>query len=435
MKQYLKIQNEGKVDIKAYQKAGFSTKSNDSSKIGEFGTGANFACIWAIRENIEIKIFSGHREVILGKVSSLFRGEEVEYLTVDGTETSFSLNMGKRTWKGWMAIREFWCNALDECGANKSIVIEEDIISEDNKTNIYLEINEEIKEVISNWNRYFSNERSDLLYSGNNFKIYTGGDNLVVYRKGIQCFTYNAPSIFHYDLDTINVSDSRIVEDKYDMDIKIANILAKEIPEELIIQLCEKIKGSYEFNLNWDWYYVSFDDKWEKALKNKVIVEDEFKDMYQSSIENTSSTIYTLPRTLSKTLTNNKNIEHVAGVLANSDDGGEILELTTEETLTLNLINNELENVGYFVNYPIKSYIPKNKGSESTNLDKVIYLSKKLIDSNILYDIKSNIIKQNEFILAKDSNITKEKQLLNSLLTKLNIKKDEIPRIIENPII
>src|SRR5690606_8014353 len=145
MKQYLKIQNEGKVDINAYSKAGFSTKSNDCTKIGEFGTGANFACLWAIREGVDIKIFSGHREILLGKVSSIFRGEPVEYLTVDGIETSFSLNMGKRTWKGWMAIREFWCNALDESCPNWNIVSSEELFSEENKTNIFLEINEEIK--------------------------------------------------------------------------------------------------------------------------------------------------------------------------------------------------------------------------------------------------------------------------------------------------
>lgn len=436
MVKYLKITNSGKVDVKAYQKAGFSTKSDDPTKIGEFGTGANFACLWAIREGLDLKVFSGHREVIFSKVESTFRDEKVEYLVVDGVETSFSITMGKGTWKGWMAIREFWCNALDESDADwTTIESEEEIQSHDDITCIYLEINEEVQDVINNWNEYFSSNRKDLLYTGKGFKLYKAEEygNLIVYRKGIQCFSYNVPSIFHYDLDDIKVSDSRVVEDKYKMDSRIATILANEIPEELIVQLCKNIKGSYEFNLNWDWYYLNFNDRWSKALAGSCVVEEEYKEEYKSSIEKCVSPIYHLPRNLAKNITTNANVEHVSGIIGSSYEGGEEVLMSNlykgviETSLTI------LENKGYIVhdNCYIKVYKPTSSYIQSTNIKDIIYINEKCVNyDNNCSIVLTNIIRQSENIKAKKKNIELQEQLLNTLLTKLNII-NEVPRNIK----
>lgn len=423
---YLKIQNNGLVDIEAFIKTGFSTKTNDPSKIGEFGTGANFASIWAVREGLQLRIFSGSREIKFSKTEGTFRGHKVEYLLVNGNETSFSINMGVRTWKAWMAIREFWCNALDESGATWEIVNEDQVRPEYEKTNIYLEINDEVEQVLLNWNNYFSSHRNDLLHQGDNFKLYKGGDNLIVYRKGIQCFSYDVPSIFHYDLDNIKVSDSRVVEDKYTMDNQLAHILANRIPEELIIELCTRIKGSYEFNLNWDWYNVNFGDKWKKALENCVVVEEEYKEEYKGTIERSyqsGKTVFHLPRNLSKNITINAGVEHVANSIGSHDEGGEELEMSEEDISFLATILSGLEEDGYnLASCVIVPYKPRIKSIKSTRIRDIIYININIWNNTDHTPLYKEIIRQSERIKAEELNIEVEDQLINTIFNKMLAK-------------
>src|SRR5687767_6513942 len=117
---YLKIQNNGELDIRLVALMGGTTKANDRYKIGQFGTGLKYTLAFLFRNNLEFKIFCGEQEVSIHTEVEDIRGEKFEIICINGQRTSITTKMGE-DWKPWMIIRELWCNALDEGGAEKEI--------------------------------------------------------------------------------------------------------------------------------------------------------------------------------------------------------------------------------------------------------------------------------------------------------------------------
>ncbi len=417
---FLKISNKGKIEPKAFEKIGFSTKKNDDTKIGEYGSGLNYAIAWLMRNKIKFHAFSGHREILFSITSHKFRGEDAEFIVIDGKETSFCVDMGGTIWEPWMVIREIYCNALDE--ENPIWEIVEEVNSEDNKTCIFIDIIPSIKEVINKWDYYFSFERKDLLYTGNGFKLFKGGDKLIIYRKGIKCYEYNAPSIFHYDIDNLKINESRIVKDTWDMDDKIVRIIAGSLPEDLVITVCNEIEKTYEANLRWDWFGAyTYNDSWKKVLSNKRIVESEFKDTYKVSIKSTKKEVISLPKGMVENIKTISGINHVAGRLAENSEGCEERELLPKELNEVEKARLFLAKKGYFLNASIKGLI-NNNGLLSHNIKRTIYLSEQAFDLRKTEFFKL-LIKEQELIRsdAKQKTLKFEKHLIDiffNLLTK-----------------
>jgi len=117
---YLKIQNDGVLDIRLVALMGGTTKSNDEFKIGQFGTGLKYTLAFLFRNNLDFKIFSGTDLVDLSTENETIRDEVFEIICINGKRTSITTRMGE-DWKAWMIVREIWCNALDEGGAKKDI--------------------------------------------------------------------------------------------------------------------------------------------------------------------------------------------------------------------------------------------------------------------------------------------------------------------------
>ncbi len=381
---YLKISNDGNIDIKAFTKIGCSSKANDDTKIGQFGSGLNYAIAWLLRNEIKFHAFAGLKEVQFDVIDSVFRGEPAKFIVIDGWESSFATTLGGDIWTSWMAIREIYCNALDEPNGVKSIV--DEVIPERDKTTIFIEINEDIQEVIDNWNYYFSYDREDMLFnSGKGVKLFKGnGKNLVVYRKGIKCFDYNAPSIFHYDIDNLEINESRIVKDSWDLDRRIAQILAKQVPEEILQELIENIQDSYEYRLNWDWYDVYFDvDKWSRVLQGKKIVEDEHKELFKRSINRASDPVISLPASMVKNLKRFSTISHVAGATAENDQSGEKQIFTHEERTKVDNAINKLHTLGYYIKYDVRKFASTDSNVKSTNVNGQILITANTVNVKI----------------------------------------------------
>ena len=60
---YLKIQNKGVLPMSLFFLLGASTKSEDNTKIGEFGTGLKYALAFCARTQTPLTIFLGEREL------------------------------------------------------------------------------------------------------------------------------------------------------------------------------------------------------------------------------------------------------------------------------------------------------------------------------------------------------------------------------------
>jgi hypothetical protein len=120
---YLKIQNDGLLDIRLVALMGGTTKSNDKYKIGQFGTGLKYTLAYLFRSNLDFKIFVGTEEIKLHIEKEVIRDEDFEIICINGNRTSITTRMGE-DWEAWMIIRELWCNALDEGGPFREVTSE-----------------------------------------------------------------------------------------------------------------------------------------------------------------------------------------------------------------------------------------------------------------------------------------------------------------------
>ena len=59
----IKITSYGEIDIRAFSKMGASSKRQDGSKIGMFGSGLKYSLAFLLRNKIPFRVFSGYREV------------------------------------------------------------------------------------------------------------------------------------------------------------------------------------------------------------------------------------------------------------------------------------------------------------------------------------------------------------------------------------
>jgi len=99
---------------------GISSKRGDEEKIGFFGSGNKYSIALLLREKIPFKIFSGEKEVKFTTDTVMFRGQTYEQIRINGEPTSLTTSMGP-DWEPWFAIREMYCNAVDE-GGEKLVV-------------------------------------------------------------------------------------------------------------------------------------------------------------------------------------------------------------------------------------------------------------------------------------------------------------------------
>jgi hypothetical protein len=87
---YLKIQNNGELDIRLIALMGGTTKSNDEFKIGQFGTGLKYTLAYLYRNNLAFKIFVGEQEVKVHIETEDIGGEIFEIICINGHRTSIT---------------------------------------------------------------------------------------------------------------------------------------------------------------------------------------------------------------------------------------------------------------------------------------------------------------------------------------------------------
>ena len=190
---YLKISNDGILDSYGLTKM-VSSKKGDDTKIGQFGSGLKYAIAFLLRNHYELRIFAGLREIEIIKKESSFRDRTFNELIIDGKETSFTDEMGM-DWELWQAIRELYCNAIDE-GAD-SIDIVDNLSSDPGKTNIFVSIDGYLQEILNNWDNYFVNP-SRVLFSCK--------DGQILAKSGTYANFY---------FTSISINESRVVSSEY----------------------------------------------------------------------------------------------------------------------------------------------------------------------------------------------------------------------------
>ena len=201
MKQFIRIESKGIINPQAFILLGASTKRDDNSKIGFFGSGLKYSVAYLLRNKIKFRVFADYNEITFNTTPALFRDNNFDVISINGEKTSVTTEFGA-DWQDWFVIREIYCNALDEGDSAITVVGENKCVPIEDKTVFYIEINEGFKQIIKDWDLYFSENRKDIVsFDKEGNQIYTGGNDLIVYRKGIRCYyAPNQKCSFNYSM-------------------------------------------------------------------------------------------------------------------------------------------------------------------------------------------------------------------------------------------
>jgi hypothetical protein len=228
---YLKISNKGILDIEALTLLGASSKRDDDTKIGQYGSGNKFALAYLLRNNYEVTILTGGFQIFLTTKKKKFRDKEFDIILVNNKETSITTEFGK-DWTLGQAIRELYCNAIDEGEHIMEFVA--DINNEPNKTSFYIKSREEINNYVSNFNNYFAEKKKVLFECPYGKILEKNGTNLNLYRKGVRCMETNKQSTYDYDLSDVLIDENRLVKFTWQVPSLIWNLIYQCDDEHVI---------------------------------------------------------------------------------------------------------------------------------------------------------------------------------------------------------
>jgi len=299
MAKYLEIYNAGEIEVNSFKLIGASTKRDDDNKIGFFGSGLKYAMSFLLREKIKFRIFSGTSEILITTKKVMHRDKEFELIQIDGEDTSMTTDMGP-TWNRWPAIREIFCNAIDEGGADIRMIDEADMKPEAGMTVFYIHMDKGMAEVLENWDTYFSKDRNDVVRMDKTGKIMWSkpNDTLLVYRRGILCYMEsNQRSCFHYDFYWVSINESREIENMWSFKTSLIRYFERDAHVNVIRVLLEYLdKGIADFEHNLSWMYVSSPSaQWADAIGDRTVVNSDFAGWFKEEISRKRENFLLLP--------------------------------------------------------------------------------------------------------------------------------------------
>jgi hypothetical protein len=261
MTKYLKIQSKGEIETNAFTLIGASSKRNDSSKIGYFGSGLKYSISALIRNNISFKVYQGINEIKFTTQGVTFRDETYAKILVNGTETSLTTGMGGKDWDiPFAPIREIYSNALDE-DEDASIyeALSFDNGGEEGRTTFFIEMTNDVKHFYENIGLYFCIKNPNVLSVGRYGSIYPNNDNdsFRLFRKGILCYKgENKKSLFNYNLNSIDINEARVIQSLYSGKIASAMVLKECTNKSVILSVIKGLEGGnsgfFEHTFDWD---------------------------------------------------------------------------------------------------------------------------------------------------------------------------------------
>ena len=284
------IENKGELDVSSLILLGASTKRDDDSKIGFFGSGNKYAIATLIRMGVGFKIFSGDNEVVITTNDIDFRGRTFKQILIDGQQTSLTTDMGPQ-WEEWMALREWVSNSIDE-GHSNIVTDADNIAGKDGYTRFFIEHSPGIKVVIDNWNEYFTFDRDDTKLENKLGKLFPQtniDETMVLFRKGIRVYRADGTqSLYQYDLKSFTINESRIIDSLYSAGCRMLDFINMIDDVSVLKNILRKafVGDYFESRLSWKWGVAKLSEHWRTAIDDYVIVVESlsgyFEDLLRS---------------------------------------------------------------------------------------------------------------------------------------------------------
>lgn len=423
---YLKIENDGLLDIRLVALMGGTTKANDIYKIGQFGTGLKYTLAYLFRNNLDFKIFVGEEPVSINTEKETIREEDFEIICINGHRTSITTRMGME-WSAWMILRELWCNALDEGGAAKAET--ELLEGTEGKTTFYIQIDSEVRKVLNDWGKYFIHEQTPV-WSNNHYALYPAGDHLCIYKQGVLIYEDEKyPAVFGYDMKGATINEMR--ELQISTSYVITCCLAG-CDENAARYFLENVKENHHYegtdNMSYDWY-MNFSDSWKKAIgTGKLIYQKVIEDMQARGNEVDLIDKIVVPRILYKALS--KQFDGIGALRVASkmgdfyEDYDEEIENRVKQGLAI------LESCGYVMHPDLEfryGFFENKSILAQVNLDKrIVFVSRTLVQKP-LFTVVGMLIEENEHFNTGMSDNTREfQQHFIDLYTRSLLAQHEI---------
>lgn len=405
---YLKIQNNGELDIRLVALMGGTTKANDKYKIGQFGTGLKYTLAFLFRNNLSFRIFCGEQEVKIYTETETIRDEKFEIICINNQRTSITTKMGE-DWQPWMIIRELWCNALDEGGALKDITT--DAIGQPGTTSFYVQIDKQIQDVLNNWSKFFIHDQEPI-FQNDYHAIYPAGDKLCIYKQGVLIYeSKDRKSVFNYDVKYADINELR--EFRGSVSHAMVSCLA-DCNEQAARYFLENVTNAHfegDDTMDYNWY-LSWGSAWRTAIGNaKLIHPKALSDIKARGNSPDESALVIVPHSIYKALT--KQFEgigalHVAKVIGEFyEDYNEKVEKKIKQALVT------LEACGYEM-HPELEFIygwfeDKTIMARVSLQEKKVYICQALLQKPLFYVI-STLVEENEHFNTGMQDKTREFQ-------------------------
>lgn len=278
---YLMIESTGEVDPRGFELLGGSTKRDDSSKIGFFGTGCKYATAVLLRKRLPLVVTSGMKKITFKTMEEDLRGAKFQriLLDIDGVSmsTSFTTDLGPK-WELWMAMREFISNALDEGGY--SMHITSHIDPKPGVSRVFIgvtpEAEGEITAIVDSLDTYFlsrnlTNTAKKLVHEPVGY----------FYKRGIRVKKLNN-SLFSYDVPEVQINEEREADDYWCRNA-VPDVLGACSAAEVrwwakaVNNAYYEGKTCWEMEVNFAYSVAQYKVKWEEALRGTTMIT---KDIY-----------------------------------------------------------------------------------------------------------------------------------------------------------
>lgn len=376
---YLKIKNDNELDPKGLFLLGASSKRNDNETIGKFGSGNKYALAYLLRNNYEITIFSGNKEIPITKTKQEFNNHEYDVIVIDGKETSITTELGV-DWELWQALREVYCNSLDEGNATMEFV--DTINPKKNQTHFYIKSNENIFDFVSNFDTYFS-ENKKVIYENEHGQILDSSSKTVnIYRKGIKAYNTNQESAYDYNFFNLDVNEERLIKSSLGL-MEEFNKLISDLSDSQIIYNILKASGKNNNieNVAYNWGFKPSDEFIEAIKDLKICPLSNSGYMSDSEIKDHLIISNALFERLDDKIPN----ENKPMKLRKYKPGNDyvvINEASKYQNYQLDNALSFLKECDFNINYPIKivSFKGKDILGRADIKNNIILVSNKLLD-------------------------------------------------------
>jgi hypothetical protein len=421
---YLLIENKGEIDINGLILMGGSTKRDSKTSIGFFGSGNKYAIATLINKGISFRIFSGENEVVITTKEILFRDKTFKQIFINGKETSLTTDMGP-LWEEWFAVREWVSNSIDE-GESNIVPSTTSINARAGYTRIYVEARDGIKDVVDNWNNYFSFDREDIHYEDGGNRILGNTDeeeSMVLFRRGIRSYhARGTKSLYHYDMKDFVINESRIIDDTFEANLLITRFYSSLKDENIIKNILKNAYNGEYYESRLSWYYGlsrTLSEAWRRAIGDHKIIVGDYGGHFVT--EQQTYPCYIVCTDLARKIKSSFPDVTVYGLL----DGGEVciidkVDLTPRHNFLLNECKKFFEESKYSVDYPIEVVNFVNKSDQlGLAKDGTIYISDKLFTKG-KREIAVTIIEENEHLKTgyKDCSRAFQQHFINLFISE-----------------